>query len=107
MGLFDAFLPHSHTFSAQGQIMQFSVVTLFKISLPMIIWIILQDEILAQVSTDGTRLPVSENKKNSLQFSFVFFLLFAVCVSHFAADASGISGEEPLGINAPKTFLSK
>lgn len=30
----------------------------------MIIWIILQDEILVQVSADGTRLSVSEYKKN-------------------------------------------
>lgn len=78
---------------------------------PMIIWIILQDEISVQVSADGTRLSVSEYKKTPeidfslwLQFLFVFFPLFSVCVSHFAADASGISGG---GTAAIKAFFPK
>lgn len=78
----------------------------------MIIWIILQDEISVQVSADGTRLSVSEYKKTPeidfslwLQFLFVFFPpLSSVCVSHFAADASGISGG---GRAATRAFFPK
>lgn len=54
-----------------------------------------QNEILAQVSTDGTLLPVNENKNNrEIDLSLWLEIYSFSAHDSFIRDASGISGPQ-------------
>lgn len=76
-----------HTFSVRAPRMSSSSTTVWNIqgiNLHKIIWIMFQNEILVQVSTDGTLLPVNENKNNheivlSLWLEMYAWLIYTEC----------------------------
>lgn len=64
-------------------------------NLHKIIWIMFQNEILVQVSTDGTLLPVNENKNNhEIDLSLWLEIYSFSTHDSFTRNASGISGPQ-------------
>lgn len=87
-----------HTFSVHAPRMSSSSATLWNIegfNLHKIIWIMFQNEILVQVSADGTLLPVNENKNNhEIDLSLWLEIYSLSAHDSFTRNASGISGPQ-------------
>lgn len=87
-----------HVFSVRAPRLPSFSATLWNIqsfNLHKIIWIMFQNEILVQVSADGTLLPVNENKNNHEIDSSLWLEIYSFSVhDSFTRNASGISGPQ-------------
>lgn len=86
--MFSVRAPRMSSFSA-------TLWNILSFNLHKIVWIMFQNEILVQVSTDGTLLPVNENKNNhEIDLSLWLEIYSFSGDDSFTRNASGISGPQ-------------